>query len=243
MKMNKFRSILLILAVFTILYVDAQVAINTTGDDPDPSAILDVTSTSMGLLIPRMTESNRLAILSPSKGLLIFQTDGTEGFYYFDGNSWASLSGSGTGSSSDAGEMYEYNSPGNSTEIVIVTAGNYYGWKTATSGVVNGITFESNVTADKLIVSSDGTYLINASFSFGSKNNGDIVEAAIFKNGIKVDKLSFRRFLSSGDIGVTAITGLIGLSKDDYIDMRFTINGNNHIVELEIANVNIVQVN
>ncbi len=241
--MKKQTIILFVLVVFTVFYGKTQVAINTNGDLPDPSAMLDVSSISLGILIPRMLEANRTSIASPAAGLLVYQTDGTDGFYYFDGNSWLSLSNSGTTSSGDVGEMYEYNSPGNSTEIVIVTAGNYYGWKTASSGVINGITFESNVTADKLIVSSDGTYLVNASFSFGSKNNGDIVEAAIFKNGIKVDKLSFRRFLSSGDIGVTAITGLIGLNKDDYIDMRFTIDGNNHIVELEIANVNIVQVN
>ncbi|MCB2207827.1 MAG: hypothetical protein KQH67_05980 [Bacteroidetes bacterium] len=241
--MKKQTILVFVLVLFTAFYGKAQIAINANGDDPDPSAALDVSSTSRGLLTPRMLEANRTSIASPATGLLVYQTDGTEGFYYFDGNSWISLRNAGTAPSSDVGEMYEYNTTGNSSEIIISTAGNFYGWTTATSGVLNGINFNNNATADNLTVSSDGTYLVNASISFGSKNNLDIVEAAIFKNGIKVDRLSFRRFLSSGDIGVTAITGLIGLNKDDYIDMRFTINGNNHIVELEIANVNIVQVN
>lgn len=229
--------------VFIAFYGNAQIAINANGDNPDPSAALDVSSTSRGLLTPRMLETDRISIASPAKGLLVYQTDGTDGFYYFDGNSWLSLSNSGTTSSGDVGEMYEYNTSGNSTEITIITSGIFYGWTSASSGVLNGINFNNSVTADNLKVSSDGTYLVNASFSFGSKNNADIVEAAIFKNGTKVNKLAFRRFLSSGDIGVTAISGLISLSKDDYIDLRFTINGNNHIVELEIANVNIVKVN
>jgi hypothetical protein len=58
------------------------VAINETGAEPDPSAMLDVTSTSKGLLVPRMTIAQRNAIVLPKPGLLIFQTDATPGFYY-----------------------------------------------------------------------------------------------------------------------------------------------------------------
>ncbi len=45
----------------------AQVGINTTGNDPDNSAALDINFTSKGLLIPRMTTAERDAI--PSTGL------------------------------------------------------------------------------------------------------------------------------------------------------------------------------
>ena len=41
-----------------------QVAINTTGSAPDVSAMLDISSTSKGILIPRMTLAQRPA--SPS---------------------------------------------------------------------------------------------------------------------------------------------------------------------------------
>ncbi|MFK5855899.1 MAG: tail fiber domain-containing protein [Bacteroidota bacterium] len=66
----------------------AQVAINDDGDIPETSAMLDVSSTSKGFLIPRMTSSQRGDILSPATGLMIYQTDGISGFYYYD-SGWA----------------------------------------------------------------------------------------------------------------------------------------------------------
>ncbi|MCU0403328.1 MAG: hypothetical protein MUE99_02185 [Chitinophagaceae bacterium] len=52
---------------------------------PDQSAILEVSSTQKGLLIPRMTENLKNQIANPATGLLIWQTDGTPGFYYNSG--------------------------------------------------------------------------------------------------------------------------------------------------------------
>jgi hypothetical protein len=73
-------------------YAQTGVAINTTGAEPDNSAMLDVSSTEKGILIPRMTEEQRRNIPTPVKGLLIYQIDGTEGFYYYDGSVWTNLS-------------------------------------------------------------------------------------------------------------------------------------------------------
>ena len=67
----------------------AQVGIGTT--TPDASSALDITSTTKGLLIPRMTNVQRDAISSPATGLMIYQTDGTVGFYYYNGSSWANV--------------------------------------------------------------------------------------------------------------------------------------------------------
>lgn len=55
---------------------------------PDVSSLLEIKSTNKGLLIPRMTQTQRNAIASPAKGLLIYQTDKNPGFYYYDGSSW-----------------------------------------------------------------------------------------------------------------------------------------------------------
>jgi hypothetical protein len=54
--------------------------------------MLDIQSTSKGLLIPRMSALQRSAILAPSPGLLVYQTDSNDGFYYFNGTQWISLS-------------------------------------------------------------------------------------------------------------------------------------------------------
>ena len=63
---------------------------------PDASSILDLTATDRGLLIPRMTTAQRDFIAAPATGLLVFQTDNTPGFYYYDGSAWVSFAGSGS---------------------------------------------------------------------------------------------------------------------------------------------------
>ena len=67
----------------------AQVGIGTT--TPDASSALDITSTTKGLLIPRMKAAERDVISSAATGLMIYQTDGTVGFYYYNGISWAEV--------------------------------------------------------------------------------------------------------------------------------------------------------
>ena len=77
-----------------LLFLAVQPAIAQIGIDnpnPDASAILDLTSTSKGLLAPRMTEAEKNAISSPATGLLIYQTDATDGFYVYDGAAWIKI--------------------------------------------------------------------------------------------------------------------------------------------------------
>ncbi|MBK8522052.1 MAG: hypothetical protein IPL54_14685 [Chitinophagaceae bacterium] len=77
---------------FYYLPVTAQsFSINTDGSSANASAILDVKSTAKGMLIPRMTMINRNAIAAPATGLLIYQTDNTPGFYYYNGSVWVSV--------------------------------------------------------------------------------------------------------------------------------------------------------
>lgn len=66
-----------------------SVAINTTSSSPDASALLDVQSTTKGVLFPRMLEAERTAIVSPATGLLVYQTDGVNGYYYNSGTTIA----------------------------------------------------------------------------------------------------------------------------------------------------------
>ncbi len=69
--------------------LNAQVGIGTT--TPDTSSVLDVASTEKGMLIPRMLVSERIIIVTPAEGLLVYQTDDIEGFYYYDGTQWVRL--------------------------------------------------------------------------------------------------------------------------------------------------------
>lgn len=114
--------------------VKAQVGIGTP--TPDPSAQLDVNSTTKGFLLPRMTAQQRAAIANPAVGLLVFQTDGDVGLYYYDGKDWSiistnhshgkviTLAGSGSpGSANGTGANASFNYP---FATAIDAAGNIY---------------------------------------------------------------------------------------------------------------------
>jgi hypothetical protein len=66
----------------------AQIGIGTTS--PAPSAALEITSlnNNKGILIPRLTDTQKNGISNPSEGLLIFQTSAPSGFYFFTNGAW-----------------------------------------------------------------------------------------------------------------------------------------------------------
>ncbi len=66
-------------------------SINDDGTAPDDAAILDVKSTTKGMLIPRMSSSQRMNIATPPMGLLVFDTN-TESFWFHDGTAWNDIS-------------------------------------------------------------------------------------------------------------------------------------------------------
>ena len=81
---------LIALMLFTALGY-AQVGINT--NTPDASSALEIESTTGGILIPRLTETQRDDISAPATGLMIYQTNGTSGFYFWDGAAWTKIDG------------------------------------------------------------------------------------------------------------------------------------------------------
>jgi hypothetical protein len=106
---------LVIPIIWTITQFEARtqgVAINNDNSTPDPSAMLDVKSTTKGLLAPRMTQAQRNAIANPATGLTIFQTDVGPGLYYNAGTpaipAW-SMVGSNTSQWQTNGSNIYYN--------------------------------------------------------------------------------------------------------------------------------------
>ncbi len=107
------RAVLLIIILMLSCFdnIFAQVGINSDGSQPDSSAMLDVKSTDKGMLIPRMTQSQRDAITTPvATGLIIYQTDNTPGFYFYDGGSWIRMTTTSDGNTLD--EAYDQGGAG-----------------------------------------------------------------------------------------------------------------------------------
>jgi hypothetical protein len=104
--MKKIITVLLFIAAHKMATAQS-VGIGTT--TPNSSAQLDVTSTTKGMLIPRMAEAEKTAILSPVQGLMIFNTT-TNSFQYYNGVSWVNISHSGI-ISGTANKVAKFNSP------------------------------------------------------------------------------------------------------------------------------------
>ena len=99
--MKKTLLIICTLVLLAATGVGAQVGINADNALPDSSAMLDVQSTNKGILVPRMTATQRDAIANPATGLLVYvNTDSS--FYYFDGTTWLKLTGGTISALADA---------------------------------------------------------------------------------------------------------------------------------------------
>ena len=128
-------------------------AINSTGAAASSSAILDVSSTSKGALFPRMTEAQKNAISAPSTGLLIYQTDGTSGFYNYNGSNWVTVGGA---TQHFVGELYgggvvfcAYGNHGLVVSLSDISTG--YVWSNITNATVGTTTIDGNANTTAII--------------------------------------------------------------------------------------------
>ncbi len=143
------KVILVLFTYFTITelaFSQENVGIGTTS--PDPSAVLDITASDKGVLIPRVTLNDHTTpdpINNPAEGLLIYNYNGSEphGFWYWDGSQWVQV-GTGSSGGGTLDDAYNFGGPGagriitadygaveinmttaaSNTEALIVTAAN-----------------------------------------------------------------------------------------------------------------------
>lgn len=79
---------------------------------PNPSARLDVSDNQRGILIPRLTTTERNGITNPAHSLLIYNTDCDEYQYYIPGTGWVSLLTSVTAGGGGSGTLTAYSATG-----------------------------------------------------------------------------------------------------------------------------------
>ena len=86
-----------VVMIWSCVTTNAQNNVGIGTQSPEASALLELRSTSQGLLVPRMTTTERNNIAAPADWLLIFNTT-TEEFQYWNGVVWVALSTTGGGS-------------------------------------------------------------------------------------------------------------------------------------------------
>jgi len=165
--MKKF--LLFITLLFTSLsVVNAQnIGINTTGASPAPTALLDVSSTTQGELVPRMNTLQMNAIGLPATGLLIFNTD-CNVFDYWNGAAWTpilsatDIPGAITGNTTVCtGSIQTYS-------ISAVSGATSYTWTIPVGWIINS--GQGTTSISTTVDSSQGNVCVMASTPCGTSN-------------------------------------------------------------------------
>lgn len=206
----------------------AQIGINSTGTAPAANAMLDVSSTTKGALLPRMTTAQRTA-LTISDGLTVYDTD-TKSYWFVKGNIWTEMVGGSSGGGPwtvSGANIYNNNT---------VNVG--IGTSTPTSKLnVNGqITIDQKNFGDYggLLIKGNvpGSNYPNIGFTLKNSSNTDVVGAMM--QGELVNNNSGNESIGLGFY--TSSNGLVGLGQRMYIHSNghVGIGTNNPAVPLDI---------
>ena len=157
-------SLFLSLMFLSFLQAWAQVGIGT--ETPNPKSVLELKSpeNNQGFLVPRLTSSQRIAIIGLSetdKGLLVFDSTVNK-FYYWSGSAWVIIE----------------DTAGSGTVTSIGTAGGLTGGPISVSGTIS--IADNGVTTPKL---SDGA-VNSAKILDGTISTVDIANGAV--TGVKL---------------------------------------------------------
>ena len=228
MKLNllKFCFLLILTYVFKIAHAQNSVGIGTL--TPSPSALLDIDASpgnNKGILIPRLSAAQRLAISSPANSLLVYDTDSACFFYWNSlSSSWKSLcinvTQGATGATGFTGISGITGSTGTTGDTgatgSIGPSGNT--GSTGTTGIT-GATGITGVTGDTGNTGSNGS-----TGSTGSTGNTGIT-GFTGTTGITGDTGNTGDTGATGSTGSTGVQGITGATGEDLLT-HWTITGN-----------------
>jgi len=177
------------------LFAQNNVGIGT--NTPNASALLDLNSSTLGLLIPRVQlndASTSAPITSPAEGLLIYNETGSEahGFWYWDGSQWVQV---GAGSSTGCNTLEEaYNCNGNGAGRTIAT--DYGAVEFTLSNISNG-TVSLQVNSTTGTSSAPSTSISTQNTGFGGSVYGENTNSSNPYNTIEASTNSSNQYTSA----------------------------------------------
>lgn len=195
---------LFLIAAFACLIGIAQNNVGIGTNSPDPSAALDVSSTSKGMLIPRMTTVQRNAIATPATGLMVYDVT-AGGFYYYNGSSWLSFSGGTASSGNPPGVCKDAN--GNVLGYVITNGQSSLSLK-STTGYIYSINWDGTFNNQQIYYSNadcSGTAWLNSGSSTSVKRLWQYLVYEGKTNG-------FYTYANPDAFGLCAVTSFTGAS-------------------------------
>ena len=152
------RKSFVLLSLFISLAGSTQNNIGIGTGAPDASAALDVTSTSKGMLIPRLTTGQRTAIASPATGLLVFDAT-TESFWFKSATNWVEVVDTSNNVFKKSGNNIY--TTGN-THVGIGTSSPLYDLHISQTNANIGLTDETTGKLSGTITASDEELIINS---------------------------------------------------------------------------------
>jgi hypothetical protein len=239
--MKKMMLLFMTLLITSVMSFAQSVGINTDNSAPDNSAMLDVKSDAKGFLLPRLTKVQRKAITIPAIGLMVYQTNDTAGFYYYDGSSWQLLGTAGSAAGSNGQLTFNHSGVADgATSLFYDNVDSRLGIGTTTPAAtldVNSISAvesvdqsQTNTSGLMNIVFSANATIVGQSFTVGitgplNKIGFDITEVGV---GTVTFKLYSGGISGQAPIGpeVFSKSGLVLSAGWNYIDLTTPVHVN-----------------
>ncbi len=161
---------------------------------PNSSAMLDISSTNSGLLVPRMTAAQRAAIAAPANGLMVYDTDAGS-FYYYNGSSWNNLT-----AASGSNWKLTGNNGTNPLTHFIGTTDNLPLYFRVNNQLHGYLTYNGNIFFGKDAGLSNSAYsnvAIGTQALLNNTDRGNLVaigDSALMNNGIGAISSTFSRY-------------------------------------------------
>ncbi|MDN3491448.1 hypothetical protein [Winogradskyella bathintestinalis] len=235
------KSILKFLGAFLICTTAsfAQVGIGT--EDPAESSILELQSTDKGLLLPRLTTTQRDAISGSVEGLTIYNTT-TESIevYELSSTSWKRLSAEEDGIPS----LTMYRNMNGANLVTSSNSTNFDQFPLGTSHVLdNDSDYFEVVGNGKIKILKAGVYSINASWATRDLESGSVKYIfAVFKNGIRTGYMARGAVnLPSNDYFGASGTFQHVFAADDILDISYYIGNSASDVPGDLLHIGIVK--